>query len=185
MSSAKLVNTFFPINQKSWTYRDGLNLYNDLYTAANRQNNVHDKIEYYKAAQKFLYKKIASEKLTWSNLGSLIAIGVSKQYSNHGSNWIQAAALTVFIVALPLYGLFLVSLDNIYVDLSAAGAHYFMSELLPFFWEFINPLHRIDFMKNSGISLGYWSALVDLVSRIFIGIGVFETVRSFRKYVRS
>ncbi|WP_159801175.1 hypothetical protein [Flavobacterium sp. MK4S-17] len=185
LSNIKLVNTFFPVNQKPWTFSDGLNLYNDLYTSATRQNNLHDRIEYYKAAQNNLYKKIAAEKLSIHKIGSLSAILVSQFYSNHGSNWIRAMLITIFIIAFPLYCLFLLSLDNIQIDISENGKNYFLHELLPYFWEFINPLHRIDFMKDSKIELGNWSAFVDLIARILIGIGVFEMIRSFRKYVRN
>ncbi len=184
LSSIKLIDTFFPTEEKPFTHSDGLNLFNDLYTSASKQNNLNDKIEYYKASQKFLYKKLYHQKKSKRVIGSLISISTSKFYSNHGSSWIKAAVITFIILAFPMFGLFVFSLKKISLDFSVTGFKYFSSEILPYFPQFINPIHKIEFMESIS-SLGEYSSWVDLFSRVLIGIGVFEMIRSFRKFVRN
>lgn len=195
LSSIKLINTTFPTNKVAWTYADGFSVFNDLYTSANKQNNTEDKIEYYKASQKYLYKKIKSKKILIkpnystlkaliNKLSSIMAIKISGLYSNHGSNWIRSVLITVLLIGMPLFGLFAASLKDIRYEFSSKGINFFIKDILPHFPEFINPLHRIDFMDIVS-DKGPWSGLVDLIARILIGIGIFEMIRSFRKYVRT
>jgi len=184
LSAIKLINTFFPINQKAWTFSDGFSVFIDLYSSASKQNNISDKIEYYKAAQKYLYKKIKTEKFSCQKVGSLATIIVSDFYSNHGSNWIRAAFLTVVVLGLPIFMIFIFSLKGISIDLSIDGLNFFFTECLQYFPKFLNPLHRTDFIDKF-CNRGSWSGLIDLLSRIVVGIGVFEMVRSFRKFVRT
>lgn len=195
LSSIKLINSTFPTDQQAWTYSDGFSIFNDLYTSASKQNNTEDKIEYYKASQKYLYKKIKYSKtpikpsypalkVLSQKTGSMIAINTSGLYSDHGSSWIRAAIITVFVIGLPLFGLYTYSLKDIQLDLSSKGILFYFNDILPYFPQFLNPLHKLEFMDSISTTES-WSGLTDLMGRILIGIGIFEMIRSFRKYVRT
>ncbi|RZJ65621.1 MAG: hypothetical protein EOO50_13305 [Flavobacterium sp.] len=182
LSGIKLIKSKFPVVKNNWTFDDGLSFYNDLYTSASKQNNSQDKIDYYVAAQYFAYQRLKGDSNSFSKLGNMITLLTSRCISNHGSNWLQAVFVT-FAFGLISFILFIVSLENYHLDCSQIGINYFFTNVLSFLPQFLNPLHKIDFID--GGLLGLWSGWVDLLSRIIIGVGLFETVRSFRKYVRS
>lgn len=185
MSSIKLINSIFPLKIESYNKLNAYCVYNDLYSSANRQNNYRDKVEYYKTSQEALLDHLLTENSVIENLSSIISIKFSNFYSNHGSNWIKALLITVFIIGLPTFSLFVYSIKTIQADFSMQGFEYFMSNLFSYFPQFLNPLHKIDFLDNKIYVLGFWTGWIDLIARILIGIGLFETVRAFRKYVRS
>lgn len=53
--------------------------------------------------------------------------------------------------------------------------------VLGYYAQFFNPSHRVSFMAEY---LGNWSAFWDIVSRVFIGLGLYQTIQAFRKYGR-
>jgi len=182
LSSVKLINTRFPSKIESFNSLNEYYIYNDIYSSANKQNNYRDKIEYYRASQHALLKNIIQEGI-FKSFPSFMSIIVSKYASDHGSNWGQALIMTLGVGVL-FFCLFVISLSNIYVDFSYQGLLYFSDEILPYLPQFFNPIRRLDFMKNVG-EMGGWTGLADISGRILISIGIFEMVRSFRKYVRS
>lgn len=184
LSAIKLINSQIQDIKANDDYLNYYNVYNDLYTSASRQNNTKDKSDYYRISQQYLYKYLRFERVSDNpHRGSRISILISKFYSNHGTNWPQACLVTI-LSALFFFSLFTVSLSKVGVDLSLSGTANFISDYLPYFPQFINPLHRIDFMQDIH-ALGPWSALLDFFSRILVSIGIFEIVRSFRKHVRQ
>ena len=61
------------------------------------------------------------------------------------------------------------------IDFSVDGFNYFRKELLQYYPQFINPTHKLSYFDNL-FGLGKWSSAIDFISRIFIGIGVFEAI---------
>ena len=180
LSGVKIINDI----GVSDNYLNYYNVYNDLYTSAGKQNNTKDKIEYYRISQQYLYKHLKYESASKkSHIGSLISISVSRLYSNHGTDWLKACFITILFTLL-FFILFIASLKEIIADLSLRGFGYYLIILISYFPQFINPLHRIDFISELS-TLGNWSALFDFLGRIFVSIGIFEIVRSFRKHVRN
>ncbi|MFB9110032.1 hypothetical protein [Flavobacterium gyeonganense] len=185
LSAVKLINSHIPDVGVSDNYLNYYNVYNDLYTSAAKQNNTKDKIDYYRISQQYLYKYLRYESTAKKgHIGSRISITVSLLYSNHGTDWLKACLVTL-VGSLFFFILFVYSLKDVELDPSLSGLRiFFKTYLLPFFPQFINPLHRIDFMNQTDV-LGTWSSLVDFFSRIIVSIGIFEIIRSFRKHVRS
>ncbi|MGE8341630.1 MAG: hypothetical protein ACN6OI_11405 [Flavobacterium sp.] len=184
ISAVKLINSQIQDIKANDNFLNYYNVYNDLYTSASKQNNTKDKSEYYRISQHYLYKYLKYESISHDrHRGSRFSIIVSKFYSSHGSNWPKACLVTI-LLAFFFFCFFTVSLSKINLNLSVAGTADFFSNYLPYFPQFINPLHRIDFMQDIA-ALGPWSALFDFFSRILVSIGIFEIVRSFRKHVRQ
>lgn len=191
LSSISLINAFFPTRKGSVSslldkdlYKNLYHLYNDLYSVSSKQNNLKDKIEYYKASQENLLLSSKGEKWSFKKWSSVISISVSKLYSDFGQNWIQSLTITVFIIGPIFYGLVLWSSTDLMVDISKDGVEYFYHNLLQYYPQFLNPTHKLTYFDNL-FGLGKWTSLIDIISRVFIGIGIFETIRSFRKYVRK
>lgn len=184
LSAVKLINSQIPDVKVNDDFLNYYNVYNDLYTSAAKQNNTKDKADYYRISQRYLYKYLKYELVSDDHhRGSRFSIVVSKFYSNHGTNWPKACIVTI-VLAFFLFCIFAGSLSGVNLDLTTFGINNFFSNYLPFFPQFINPLHRIDFMQDIGL-LGTWSALFDFLSRIAVSTGIFEIVRSFRKHVRQ
>lgn len=184
LSSIKLINSKIPDIKVSDDYLNYYNVYNDLYTSASKQNNSKDKIDYYRISQRYLYKFLKHEALSKDrDSGSIGAIFISNMFSSHGTNWLKAIIVTI-VFSFIFFCLFMASLNGVYVDLSWRGCAFAGNSLLTYLPQFINPLHKLDFMTDFA-KLGTWSALVDLFSRVVVAVGLFETVRSFRKHVRQ
>ncbi|MBP1222637.1 hypothetical protein [Flavobacterium sp. 1355] len=183
LNSLKLINSKIPHILYRDNYLNYYNVYNDLYTSANKQSNTKDKVYYYRISQHFLLQHLRFEDSKPKDYGSIITIIVSGLYSNHGTNWLKAIFITI-LVSFIFFLLFINTIEGISLSLDKTGASFFIENLLPYFPQFLNPLHKIEFMEKSG-TLTSWSGLIDLLGRIFTGIGVFEMIRSFRKHVRQ
>ena len=184
LSSIKLINSKIPDIQIRDNYLNYYNVYNDLYTSASKQNNAKDKLEYYRISQRYLYQFLKYEAApNQREIGARIAIFISNVFSSHGTNWLKAIIVTI-IFAMIFFSLFVISLNGITVDLTWNAIFETGQITLNYLPQFINPLHKLDFMESFA-TLGSWTALVDLFSRIIIAIGLFEIVRSFRKHVRQ
>lgn len=182
LTAVKLVHTKIPDVNSADNFLNYYNVYNDLYTTAAKQNNTKDKADYYKISQSYLNKYLKYD-ATGNNAGSRIAIYASRLFSSHGTDWIRACLVTISI-AFIFFCLFINSLKQINVDISRNGIRFFFDSLLTYFPHFINPLHRIDFMSEIS-EPGDWASFYDFLARIFVSIGAFEIVRSFRKHVRQ
>lgn len=184
LSAVKLINSQIPDVNSTDDFLNYYNVYNDLYSSAAKQNNTKDKAEYYRISQLYLYKYFRYESVSdQRHRGSRFSIIVSKFYSSHGTNWPQACMVTV-LVSFLFFCFFTASLSAVGLDVSITGINTFLTNYLPYFPQFLNPLHRIDFMQDIAV-LGAWSALLDFIARIAVSIGIFEIVRSFRKHVRQ
>jgi len=183
LSSIKLINAKIPDLNFVDNFLNYYNVYNDLYTSANKQNNNKDRIDYYRISQQYLLRYLQQEQLFKRDYGSIIAIRISSIFSNHGTNWPKAVLVTV-IISFLCFCLFVGSIQEIYLNLTGTGINYFFTNILLYFPQFLNPLHKIEFMKDIG-KLGAWSGLIDLLTKIIISAGIFDIIRSFRKHVRQ
>ncbi|MFK5889432.1 MAG: hypothetical protein QM486_01730 [Flavobacteriaceae bacterium] len=188
LSLVKTLNSRFPtekglIKTGQNRYKNLYHTYNDLFSIASRQNNLKDKINYYKASQENLLLATKKDTFSFNKLSSLASLSVSKHFSDYGQNWIKALGLTIILCFL-FFGLLILSLENIKFDLSTEGFTYYFKNLLQYFPQFLNPVHQLNFINSFGIA-GKWSPTIDLLSRILTGIGIYEIIRSFRKYIRK
>lgn len=184
LSSIKLINSKIPDIHVASNYLNYYYVYNDLYTSANKQNNAKDKIEYYKLSQRYLYKFLKNEASPKDrDKGSIVAIFISELFSSHGANWLKAILITITF-SFCFFCLYTASLIGISISLTYSGFKLLVNIILTYLPQFINPLHKIDFMAELA-ELGSWSSLIDLLSRIITAVGLFEIIRSFRKHVRQ
>lgn len=185
LSSIKMINSSIPVKKnrilsKDKTYLNHYSIYNDLYVSTKNQNNIKDRNKYFQASQKYLLKNLKTNFFT--NLPSIISNLISKLFSNYGQSWIQSLIVTV-ILSTSFFGFYLLSFKNIEFDFSYEGWIFFQSNYLKFTPEFINPTHKIDFIENLKNEIGEWTRFFDFLGRIIVGIGIYETIKSFRKYV--
>lgn len=186
LSTIKLFNSTFPSNKIKGNYRNKYEIFNALYTVSLKQNNKRDQIDYYKSSKKALLQSMFN-KHWFKNIPSIISLGLSMVYSNFGTKWLLA-----FFVVTPLFGalfFILMMLSAEYeVDFSINGIETF-KKLSVYYVRFLNPTHSLEFMDKLFIdykfSENFLFVLFDTFGRIFIGIGIFETIQSFRCYARK
>lgn len=185
LSSIKLINSFVPtkknrIKSIDKSYLNHYSIYNDLFVSAKNQNNIKDRNKYFQASQMYLLKNLM--KNWFKNSPSIISNLISKLFSNYGQSWFKATIVTILLSTL-FFGLYLLSFKNLQFDFSQIGWNFFKVNYLKYLPEFINPTHKIDFIDNLKCQIGNWTRCFDFLGRIIVGIGIYETIKSFRKYV--
>jgi len=186
LSTIKLFNSTFPCNKIDGNYKERYEIFNDLYTVSLKQNNKRDQIEYYKSSKKALLYSMFNRHW-FKNIPSIISLGLSLVYSDFGTKWLHA-----FFVVTPLLGALFFCLMMIstkyQVDMSINGIENFKN-LLVYYVRFLNPTHSLEFMDNIFRDFKFSENLLfvvfDTFGRIFISIGLFETIQSFRSYSRK
>lgn len=188
LSTLKFFNSRFAVKSVKGTkdsYQALYETFNDLYTVVKNQNNKRDQIEYYKASQENLLHSYLTKENRWKKIPSIISLFIAKWYSNFGTRWTQAFFVTPLIAFLFFLPMMLCS--NYDVDFSAKGWTNFQS-LSVYYIQYLNPVHKLNFMDKAGgfiFSQSFPFVLLDFLGRIFVSIGIYEVIRSFRKYVRS
>jgi hypothetical protein len=202
-SSAKMLRAFIPYKQVDEdNYHALYEVFNSLYSSALANNNARESIEYFKASQLFLLKshfKINTPKwinrllhlfkhvaMRFKNLPSVISLLTAKIYSSFGTNWMQAILVTL-VIGFCSFSIMMLSTEYD-ISLTSEGWDNF-KKLSVYYIQFIDPTHKLSFMdginKEIRFSTQFTFVLFDFIGRILTGIGIYETVVSFRKYVRK
>lgn len=115
----------------------------------------------------------------------IINLGLNKFSSNHGHSW-QRGLFSTFIVSVFLYTLYCKSLGY-YISLPSTklNVENFL-KLSSYFLEFINPIHKADFIAEKvlakGLDIPSISRFIEGISRIFITYFVYQLIQAFRKH---
>ncbi|XOV66385.1 MAG: pentapeptide repeat-containing protein [Fluviicola sp.] len=185
LSTVKTFNSTFPTDKIKGNYHSLYETFNDLYTVAKKKNNKREQIEYYTASKNALLRSFYSE--WYKKMPSIVSLWLTKLYSNFGSRWTQSLFVAIPLIAFVFFSSMMLT-TQFDIDFSAKGWKTF-KELTVYFLQYLNPTHKLDFMdgKIDGIifSQSAYFVFLDLVGRVFIGIGIYETILSFRKYVRN
>lgn len=124
----------------------------------------------------FLYSIILFSRFIGVNQ-DLLLTRVNQYTNEHGQNWKRGIGVTL-LTAIVCFLFYLLSLKNY----SLCGVGQFLSD----YSHFLNPIHKYNFMTQEGgtVELGDWSIFIDSISRILVGIGIYQTIQAFRKYGR-
>ena len=188
LSTLKFFNSRFTVKSITGikdSYQALYETFNDLYTVVKNQNNKRDQIEYYKASQESLLRSYLTKENRRKKIPSIISLLTAKWYSNFGTRWTQAFLVTPLIAFLFFSLMMLCS--NYDLEFSAKGWANFQN-LSVYYIQYLNPVHKFNFMDKIGgftFSQNFPFVLLDFLGRIFVSIGIYEVIRSFRKYVRS
>jgi uncharacterized protein YjbI with pentapeptide repeats len=109
---------------------------------------------------------------------------INKFSNGYGLNPWLGAGVTI-IVSILFFIFYWLTLDYkpVHFTCSTTIAITFncIGSVLSYFAEFFSPIHMIRYMDSYR---GSWSIFIDIVSRIFIGFCIFQTIQAFRKYGR-
>jgi hypothetical protein len=139
------------------------------------------------------------DSLSWRrDFWEILNLFVNKWSNNHGQSW-KRGFISTLIIAILFYSMYCYSLGySLNFSFSLASKDTFW-ELVSFLPEFINPIHKADYIANelqkyeqlkSGLSLTDLkdyplprnARFIDTISRIFVGYCVFQLIAAFRKY---
>lgn len=212
LSGILLYRTTFPKHIKD-NVQNLYEIYNALYIASKNQNNKKDELFYYKCSRNALLRLVKEENkkfsgslvslkfkklfkkeigslrsLKWRKLfqgmdGTLISLQVSKTFSDYGTNFLKTIPVTIILVLIPF--VFILNVGY-YPDFSDAGIQNF-KKIFGKFFAFLNPTHELDFIysEDSSFIQNLCFIISDFIGRIIIGLGIFEIIQSFRKYVKK
>ncbi|RBW63181.1 hypothetical protein DS884_00475 [Tenacibaculum sp. E3R01] len=182
LSSISTYNTIFPPNKFDGKNIELYEVFNDLYSVAKNKNNKREEVLYYRKAQDSLLKSFNPKTELVKNFNDITSLAISNLYSAYGTSWLRSFFIVTPIIA---FIFFLVMLLTSNYDLAFSTDGF--SDNIANFFKFLNPTHRLNFMDTEfyNYSNNTWFIIFDLLGRIFVGIGIFETIKSFRKYSRK
>ncbi|WP_298313757.1 hypothetical protein [uncultured Aquimarina sp.] len=111
---------------------------------------------------------------------------ISSRLSNHyGLSWWQGVKFTLFssLVGYFVYILCHILQGNYPYEFGWDNWEVFSSSVdytLKYYFQFLWPTHKFDFM--AGVISSPLNYLIDILSRIVVGFGVYQTIQAFRKF---
>jgi len=133
-----------------------------------KQNNRIEALKYYHKEMRAYQTELTGDGGTLKRFDEKILLFLNMISNYYGQSWILGVVFTLLIglaLFLPLWYSGTTSHDK----LSFGGA----------FLQFIYPAHRFDFLPMCG-----WGYLYDILGRIFVSFGIYQTIQAFRKYGR-
>ena len=127
--------------------------------------------------------------LSWRNdLWEKFNLGLNKLSTDHGQNW-QRGLLTTFGVGGMFYAVYCWLLGFGPALPTEHGATARFGEVSSYFMEFINPIHKADYVAQELLGekahVNGWARTIEGISRIFIAYFVYQLIQAFRKHGRS
>ncbi|WP_066633353.1 pentapeptide repeat-containing protein [Labilibacter marinus] len=121
----------------------------------------------------------------------LFVLRLNQITNNHGSDWKRGIIFTLSTSAI-FFMLFWFSLEQapVVFNVNASLEHTLdgIGNIFSNYLNFTNPTHRVSFMENHYseeiFTKGAWTVFFDFIARIFIGVGLYQTIQAFRKYGR-
>ncbi len=176
-----LVGTFFP----KIVYNEGDNKLHQEKIAYSQLKKVFEKNDIHTSSQYLLneietYRNVL--KSNNKNFSDRIVLFFNKITSNHGHDW-TLSLLCIFIFNVISFSILLRSLDFT-IDISIYGIiNYF--KLLSYFFTYLNPIHRSDFLSSCGFEVNKWGAtteLIDSLSKLINAYLIYQFIQAFRKF---
>ena len=106
-----------------------------------------------------------------------VVYSLNKVSNKHGESWFRGLLFTLFVslVGFHFYNIALSSPKYSFV-------WEWNTDYLKDWAQFIIPTHKIDFIETKDILLTNCAAFWDILSRIFIGYGIYQLISAFRKH---
>lgn len=149
------------------------------------QGNAIDALKMAALEKTAYYQQLKSEKKNkigkwYRRLQNQFILQLGKWSNSHGESWSRGVGFT-FGVGLFFFYLSIISTErfdfefsinkNTYVNFDACVKYYF---------EFLLPTHSPSYLED--INPGNWQKVWDLLGRVFVSFGIYQTVVAFRKF---
>ncbi|WP_299155841.1 pentapeptide repeat-containing protein [uncultured Christiangramia sp.] len=115
-----------------------------------------------------------------SNLFDLLVLALNKISNNHGKSYMYGIIFT-FVMAGIFFNLSIINTESYKLVDSIWDIKWSnFEEVSPFFWQSLIPTHKFSYMDDLSPNNKFYR--YDLIGRIFIGYGIYQTIQAFRKY---
>lgn len=171
-----------PIKNKRETFRI-------LKQANIQQNNVIESLPYQALEKKTLLTELLDSlqkpdtvKEWWKSFWDLIVLGLNRISNNFGKAPMQGVVYTLTVGALFFY-LNIIQTEKYEMTLSLSW-DVFVDEI-PNYLKFLLPTHGLDYLGPefyTKYEVSNWYYLWDILGRIFVGFGIYQTIQAFRKF---
>lgn len=98
--------------------------------------------------------------------------------NNHGQSYIRAFLFIIAVGWLFFYCSILVT-EKFYFTTDISN--WAFSNGFKLFIEFLNPIHKFDYIENTELSSA-WFYFFDFLGKTFVGYGIYQFIQAFRKY---
>lgn len=164
-----------PSNEKIKQNDNSLSIARNLKNIFKKQEDKHLFLQYLSLENTLQLKKGKV------NYIDSIILWSSKISNNFGINPLKAAIFTLLIAVIT----FTFSITN--TSLFELNCHFSINDLKEaskYYWQFILPTHRFDYLEKGNEKIIYDSGFYfwDFLGRILVGFGIFQTIAAFRKY---
>ena len=179
------IHGVIPINNKRETFRI---LKDNLESQKNLSESLKFKAIEKEVLRRELIKKstVTIEQSWWNTLKSKtnnrlerLNLWLNKISNDHGDSYGRAFLFIVVIGWVWFYSSLIAS-DQFYFTLDYTK--WCFGDGLILFLEFLNPIHKWDFIEKDFIQPNVWFYLFDFFGKISIGYGIYQFVQAFRKY---
>jgi hypothetical protein len=108
------------------------------------------------------------------NSQDIYTLWLNKISNNHGESWLRALGW-LFAFSFIFYILYLWSIGRCFTNSTIDF------NLIGYFFEFLNPLHKFDFIPDTP-RLGGLSTFLDFASKLFAAFFIYKFLSAFRKH---
>ncbi|WP_433628953.1 pentapeptide repeat-containing protein [Chryseobacterium cucumeris] len=164
-----------PLKNKRETYRILKNNYEKL-------SNNSESLEMKELEMKTLLKEVEGRfksEISIENFSEYILLLLNRLSNNYGNSYLYGIIFTA-IVALLFFYLSVINTNMFIFDPKFCVEKEAFYEGSKYFWQFILPIHRFDYLGNIKYCKEFY--LFDFLGRIFVGYGMYQTIQAFRKH---
>ncbi|WP_281638239.1 pentapeptide repeat-containing protein [Flavobacterium marginilacus] len=107
-----------------------------------------------------------------------INLWLNKWSNDHGDSY-GRAIIFVFVVGWTFFYFSLLTTEKYYFTMNTNLWNF--GEGFKIFIEFLNPLHKFDYIEDTKLSSA-WFFVFDFLGKTFVGYGIYQFIQAFRKY---
>ena len=169
-----------PINNKRETFRI-------LKDNLESQKNLSESLKFKKIEKEVLRKELSKQSKFMKDSSVLVQInnyldqanlGLNELSNDHGNSYGRAFIFTVVAGWIFFYLSLLLS-DQFYFTFNYDSWDF--NDGFTLFIEFLNPLHKLDYIDNK-MQSNVLFYIVDFFGKMIVGYGIYQFIQAFRKY---
>jgi len=180
------IRIYNAVEESEEWYDQMVSFFEQLSSIFLKHGNIFRSVEYKSISTKYKHESLKSKRLFHNKFNDIFQNWLqrfpffwNKVSSDYGASWGKAVWF-IFWTSVLLYLCALLSTGNLFrLDMN------FDLAFIGFYFDFINPLRPFDFFSQIKLNVNGWTRLIDLLSRIVIGYGIYQLIVAFRRYGRK
>ncbi|MEO9954801.1 hypothetical protein [Nonlabens sp.] len=166
-----------PLTNKRHTFQI---LKNQFEKSGNYADSTDMRREEKKALQKLTSNRKNDDDFKHTTKGDRFILWLNR-WSNHYRSDFRNGIWFTLIVGIASFLLVLMSTGSFWSNIGGDFDYTTFLWTIETFVSFLNPVHKMDYIKDLNPCLGI-AYVLDFLGRIFVGYGIYQTVQAFRKF---